>query len=556
MRRMIEVTTLADHLDRAAERWSHDALVFPHARVTFPELSERAEQIARSLRSLGVGPGETVAILMPNSIDYQACVYGTAKLGALPIPVNARFKSRELGHVLRDADVRVLITSDVSGDSIDYPALLREALPSLRGRGDGRLAVGEAPALHHLVHLGAEEQEGFVPRDEFLGLGNDVEPAEVRTLQARVRVKDTAMIMYTSGTTANPKGCMLGHESLVRTGYAFARERFFLGPDDRFWDPLPFFHMSTVLPLNGCLASGATFCAMEWFDPGVALDQLEQERCTVAFPSFETVWLAVLNHPRFPDADLSQLRIVNNVGVPERLEEMQRKVPQAVQVSAYGMTEGGGVICFNPTTDPLERRLHTCGPPFEGVEVQIVDPETLAVLPVGERGEICFRGYTVFDGYYGDPEHTASSFLAGGWFRSGDLGVLDDEGRVSYQGRVKDMLKVGGENVAAAEIEDFLAHHPAVQIVQVVGTPDSLYVEVPVAYVQLKPGASATEEELIDFCVGKIATYKVPRYVRLVNEWPMGGTKIQKFRLRERIAQELADRGISEAPRITSRGRA
>jgi fatty-acyl-CoA synthase len=311
--------------------------------------------------------------------------------------------------------------------------------------------------------------------------------------------------------------------------------------------------MSTILPLMGCLAAGSTYVGVDRFDPEAALRQLEEERCTVAFPSFETIWLAVLSHPRFEQTDLSRLRLINNVGVPERLEAMQKRVPWATQISAYGATEGGGVIAFNEPDDPPEKRFTTQGRPFPGIEVRIVDPETGADLPPGERGEIVYRGYSTFEGYYKDPEQTAAAVDERSWFHSGDLGTLDEHGRVAYQGRLKDMLKVGGENVAAAEIEGFLARHEAVEIVQVVGAPDARYVEVPAAFVQLKEGAEASERELVDYCVGQISTFKVPRYVRFVGDWPMSGTKIQKYKLRERIAAELEEAGITEAPRIESR---
>jgi fatty-acyl-CoA synthase len=547
---LAEATTLADHLDRAAARWQHDALVMPGKRYSFPEFAARAEHFARGLRALGVEPGDKVGVLMPNAIDYPCVVFGAAKLGAIPVPVNSRFKTHELGYVIAHADLRVLFTSDSGIEFVDYPALLREAFPDLAEAEPAALSLAAAPELRQVVLLGDSDQPGLVARADFEAGAERVDPDEVHVLQERVRIRDVAMIMYTSGTTANPKGCMLSHEALVRNGFNYARTRWFLTPEDRLWDPLPFFHMSTVLPLLGCLAGGATYVGMERFEPELALRQLEEERCTVAFPSFETIWLAVLGHPRFADTDLSALRQVNNVGVPERLEAMQRELPFAVQVSAFGATEGAGVIAFNLPDDPPEKRFTTQGLPFPGIEVRIVDPDTGAVLPPGERGEIQYRGYSNFEGYYKDPEKTAEVVDADGWFHSGDLGTLDEDGRVAYQGRLKDMLKVGGENVAAAEIEGFLARHEAVEIVQVVGAPDAHYVEVPAAFVQLKEGATAGERELVEFCAGSISTFKVPRYIRFVDDWPMSGTKIQKYKLRERIERELEAAGITEAPRI------
>ncbi len=290
------------------------------------------------------------------------------------------------------------------------------------------------------------------------------------------------------------------------------------------------------------------------FEAGVALEQLERQRCTVAFPAFETIWLAVLDHPRFAEADLSHLRTVINVGVRERLRAMQERLPTAIQVSCFGMTESAGFMCIGLTTDPLEARLTTSGRPVPDMEVRGNRPRHGARLRTpARRAKRLFRGVSRFLYYHRDPEYTASVIDAEGWYHSGDLIKIDDEGRVSFVGRLKDMLKVGGENVSAAEVEDLLATHPAVKIVQVVGAPDARYGEVAAAFVELRQNMAASEAELIGVCLGTISTFKVPRYVRFVQEWPMSGTKIQKFRLREQIAEELRAAGITEAPKVHSR---
>jgi fatty-acyl-CoA synthase len=280
---------------------------------------------------------------------------------------------------------------------------------------------------------------------------------------------------------------------------------------------------------------------------------LEEERVTVAYPAFETIWFAILNHPRFAQADLTSIRLIQNITVPERLAQFEARMPYAAQVTSYGSTECATNLTLPLPDDPYEVRMNTLGAPVDGMEVKIADPETGEPMPVGEVGELCFRGYSRFEGYYKEPELTASVIDDEGYFHSGDLASADAEGRLVFAGRLKDMLKVGGENVAALEVEAFLATHPALDIVQVVGADDSRYGEVPAAFVQVAPGQTVTEQEIIDFSVGKIATFKVPRYVRFVDEWPMSGTKIQKFRLREQLAEELAGRGITEAPRIDRR---
>ena len=356
------------------------------------------------------------------------------------------------------------------------------------------------------------------------------------------------MLLYTSGTTSHPKGCLLTHRALVDTGRTFGTERFPTVAGDRMWDPLPLFHLATLLPFNGCLHTGAAFIGCVRFDPGVALEALKS--CTVAFAAFDLIWAAVLDHPDFGSTDLSNLRLVNVNGVPERQRLMAAKTPWLTQISPYGATEGGGVIALSHLDDPLELRLTTAGRPYRGFEAKIVDPATREELPIGERGEIAYRGPGMFEGYYKDPEQTAVAVDEHGFFHSGDLGRMDADGRLSYLGRIKDMLKVGGENVAAAEIEGFLAEHPAIAEVQVVAAPDRRYDEVPCAFVELRPGAQLTQDELIEHCRGKIATFKIPRYLRVVEEWPMSGTKIQKFKLREQIADELLAAGVSEAPKL------
>jgi fatty-acyl-CoA synthase len=348
---------------------------------------------------------------------------------------------------------------------------------------------------------------------------------------------------------------MLTHESVVRHGMNVQRTKFRTTADDRFWDPLPLFHIGGIVPMLGCLGIGATYYHAGHFEATQALDTLEQERITIAYPAFETIWLQVLDHPRFPEADLSALRLIQNIAIPERLQQMHDRLPTAAQVSSFGATECSSNLTLPDPDDPLEVRIATLGGPVPGMEIKIVDPETGDDREPGVVGELCLRGYARFEGYYKDPDLTAKAIDDGGWFHTGDLASIDDAGRLIYAGRLKDMLKVGGENVSALEVEDYLARHPAVQIVQVIGVPDARYDEVAAAFIQLRSGAEATEQEVIEFCVGKIATFKVPRYVRFVDEWPMSGTKIQKFVLRDTLSEELRERGIAEAPRLESRDR-
>ena len=339
-------------------------------------------------------------------------------------------------------------------------------------------------------------------------------------------------MMYTSGTTANPKGCPITHEHLVRNGINMNREKYLMGPDDRMWDPLPLFHMSTILPMAALFDAGGTFITSTHFEAGTALRMIEEEKATVLFAAFPTITAALVNHPDFKSRDLSRVKRINNVAPPDLMRQFEAAFPHACQTAAYGLTEVGGVIAFGHPDDSEDHRLRACGTPFPGIEVRITDPETAERVPNGQRGEIVIKGYAVFDGYYKDPVKTADTFRDG-WFRTGDLGMVDDSRQIFFLGRLKDMLKVGGENVAAVEIESFISNHPAVKLVQVVGVPDARLVEVAAAFIELRPGAKATEQEIIEFCKGKIASFKVPRHVRFVTEWPMSSTKIQKYKLRD-----------------------
>lgn len=533
-----EAITMGDLLRRTTQRFpDNELLVFSDGRVTYREFTDRVETLARALRSSKIEPGDHVGILGPNSIEYMVILFAVTSLGAVAVPVNARFKSEELGYVIAHADLKLLFTSDEIADFVDYPAILTETFGGLGGRNPDSLELATAPQLRSIV-LRGKPREGFLGFDVLLARAGETPQSEVDELRSRVRLRDAAVLMYTSGTTAKPKGCILTHESIARNGMGFARAKFMMTERDRLWDPLPFFHMSVILPLTACITTGATMISTRRFEAAEAIDALESEKATIAYPAFETIWQAVLTQPDFNERDLSSLRIVMNTGTPERLRQMQQRVPAASQVSAFGCTEGTGTACYNHPDDALEDRLHTAGTPFPGVQVKVVGPNGETLAP-NERGELCFKGYSVFEGYYKEPEKTAEVLTADGWFHTGDLGSVDERNQVSYHGRIKDMLKIGGENVAAVEIEDYLATHPSVKIVAVVSAPDETYAEVAAAYIQLVPGARVSEDDIVEFCRGRIASYKVPRYVRFVEDWPMSGTKIKKFELRQQIHREL-----------------
>jgi acyl-CoA synthetase (AMP-forming)/AMP-acid ligase II len=539
-RPLTAVPTVGDLLlGAAADAGDADALVFPGERSSFAELADRAVATARSLRALGVERGDHVGILMPNCPEFMDVFFGAALLGAVSVTLNARYRSAELAYAVENAELKVLATTDRASEYADFVSRLGEALPGLaEAPNPRRLSPAEAPLLRSVVMLGGSEPPGLLSRDAFAALRDEVSAEEVALAAERVRVRDQALMMYTSGTTAHPKGCPLTHEALTRVGVASAI-RFRLTPADRIWNPLPMFHMAAMLPLLAALHVRIAFLSTLHFEAGEALREIEQERATILYPTFPALTQALVLDPGFAAADLSSVRVIVNVAPPDVQRAVQRSFPQAVHVASYGCTELGGVCVYTELDDTDEQRATLSGRPLLGCEIRVVDPDTGEPLPPGEPGELVGRGVTMFDGYWRDPERTAEAIDEAGWFHTGDRGVVDADGRVAYLGRLKDMLKVGGENVAALELESFLSTHPAVKIAQVVGVPDPRLDEVPAAFVELVPGASATEDEVIGYCRGAIASFKVPRYVRFVDEWPMSATKIQKTRLRDQLLEEL-----------------
>jgi fatty-acyl-CoA synthase len=522
----VELMTVGDVLVRAAARWpDNEAILFPGDRRTYERVLRDAERAAQSLLGLGLERGDRVGILMPNCHEFVAVEFACAMAGMPFVPINARYKSHELSYLLADAELRAVVTTDLVGEYVDFTQLL---LDSIRE---------PPPRLAHLILLGSSSRDGFLDRAAFEAAGEAVPPEDVHLARQGVKIRDEAMMMYTSGTTSQPKGCVICHEAMVRVGIEQAI-RWQLEPRTRFWNPLPMFHMGGISPLLAHMLVGALTMTQTRFDAGEVLRMMEEERCTFAYPTFPTITQTLIKHPEFDSTDLGTVTLVNDTGQEDSLRLVQSKFPQAAVVTLFGMTETCGGVSWSGPDDPLDKRMTTGGFPFRGTEVRIEDPETDDELSPGARGEITVRGPGLFSYYHNDPEKTALAFR-GGWFHTGDLGCVDDDGRLTFLGRLKDMLKVGGENVAAVEIEAFLMTHPAVKIAQVVSVPDEKYLEVPGALVEPIEGSSVTEDELIAFCRGTIAGFKVPRYVRFVDRWPMSGTKIKKFQLREDLLREL-----------------
>jgi fatty-acyl-CoA synthase len=520
---------------------AREAIVFPERRITYAELDAAARSWVAAMIALGVQPGQHVGLFMPTCPQFIEAFYGIAMAGAVAVPINARYQSHELAYLVRDADLVVLVTAGKVAEGLDYRDRVRAALPSLTGADPARgLSLDEAPMLHTIISLDPEGADAMLVVEEALALGEGTEGELIDRRIDDVDPEDIAMILYTSGTTANPKGALVSHRAQVGNSRNLGK-RYLCTAEDKVWSPLPIFHIAGILPMTMILDLGGVYMTVPHFEAGQALAMLGAEGATIAYPSFVTIMQDLINHPTFKTTDLSKLRVMNsNFAVqPAWIKDaVVAAMPHTIQVGTYGLTEAAGTVSTSRLDDSFEVRTGRCGFPLEDWEMRIVDPETGQTCGVDERGEIVLRGPHMLKGYYNAPEKTAEA-IRDGWFYTGDIGSVDAGGNVMFHGRTKDMLKVGGENVAAAEIEAMLQTHPAVKLAQVVGIPDERYVEVAAAFVELAEGSSADEAELIAHCKGKLAGFKIPRHVRVVREWPMSTSKIQKFKLRGELIEEL-----------------
>lgn len=529
-----EIPTVGELLAAAVNaRACELALIVDDERFTYRELQERSRHAAKGLIGLGARPGSTVAVLMANEPLSLFTMVGAWLIGVVVLPINARYRTSELAYVIEHADVETLLTSDMMTEHSDYATRLAKALPGLGSAPDPiALNIPTAPKLRSVVLHGSDVRPGFVTSARFDALAATVSDEQVDAMTAQVRADEPALIMYTSGTTAHPKGCVHAQLALVGNGIAMAT-CMRMGSDDVLWDPLPLFHIGGLIPFLGAVSRGAAFLTTKHFEAGSALASIEREPATLAYVGFQTHINSLLDHPEFSHTDLSRLRYLLAIGPEAFLNRVQKEFPAAIQISCYGCTEMGGIVTLNDIDDPPERRRKTCGPPWPGIEIRAFDPATNELCPPEVNGELRMRGYSQMLGYH---KAVKTVIDEDGWFASGDRGFVTRHGEIVYTGRLKDMLKVGGENVAATEVEFYLTSHPAVSVAQVIGRPDERLDEVVVAFVELKPGHNATTEELIAFCVEGLSPFKVPREVIFVTEWPLSTTKIQKFRLAEQLS--------------------
>jgi len=528
-------STVHGLLAAAARRWPERAaavFVAQGERVTWRELLDEAEAVAAGLWALGVRRGDRVGIWSPNRVEWLLTQFATARLGAILVNINPAYRLSELEHTLRLSGVVLLVTA-AAFKSSNYLELLR-SLGIGRDEGTSRL-----PSLRGVVRLGDEATAGMTNWRQMVALGRQQAP--VLPSEDELRCHDPINIQFTSGTTGAPKGATLTHHNIVNNAIATGR-CMRLSESDALGIPVPLYHcFGMVLGVLACAATGAKMVFPgEGFDPSATLAAVEAERCT-ALHGVPTMFIAELDHAHFARFDLTSLRTGIMAGAPCPIEVMKR-VQQQMHMHevtiGYGMTETSPVSFQSATDDPLDKRVTTVGRILPHLEVKIVDADG-GVVPVGEKGELCTRGYSVMQGYWNDAERTADA-VRDGWMHSGDLAMLDAQGYCNIVGRVKDVVIRGGENVYPREVEEFLFRHPKVAAVQVFGVPDSRYGEEVAAWIILRSGEACTEGEIRDFCRDQIAHYKVPRYIRFVEALPVTVTgKAQKFVMREAMMREL-----------------
>jgi fatty-acyl-CoA synthase len=536
--------TIGQALDQAASRYGErDAVVMRHQnlRMTYAELKAAVDELAAGLLSLGLQPGERIGIWAPNRIEWILTQFATAKLGLILVNINPAYRISELEYALNHVACKALVTAD-SFKSSDYVALLREIAPELDHSEPGALVSARLPHLRSVICTADHTIPGMFRFADIVGAATPALRARAMDIEATLDPDDCINIQFTSGTTGMPKGATLTHFNVVNNGY-FVGLAMKFSERDRLCIPVPLYHcFGMVMGVLTCTTHGAAMVFPgEGFDPAQVLEAVAAERCT-ALHGVPTMFIGELDHDTFASADLSSLRTGIMAGAPcpvEVMKRVQKDMNMSEVTIAYGMTETSPVSFQSSTDDPIDKRVATVGRVMPHVQVKIVNEDGKTVTR-GARGELCTRGYSVMRSYWDEPEKTAASIDAGGWMHTGDLAIIDDQGYCNIVGRVKDMIIRGGENVYPREIEEYLYRHPKIQDVAVFGVPDERFGEAIATWIRLREDESATPEEILDFCRGQIAHYKVPAHIRFVEEFPMTVTgKIQKFMMRDAMVEEL-----------------
>jgi fatty-acyl-CoA synthase len=538
--------TVGELLDRTAARFpDNPALIARHQnkRYTYQEFLCEVERAARGLLRLGIQKGERVGIWSTNYAEWVLAQFAVAKIGAILVNLNPAYGTVEFEHALRQSGCSTLFMSKGFRDR-DYLAVLFEICPEAADSVPGALQSAKLPNLRNLIFIGSfPPHPALLPWDRFLQMGESIPDDALAARAATLEFDDPINIQYTSGTTGTPKGALLSHHNLVNNGLLIGQGMRFTD-QDKLCIPVPYYHcFGMVLGNMVCVAHGAAMVIpAEYFDPLATLEAISEERCT-AVHGVPTMFIAELEHPRFAEFNLTSLRTGIMAGSPCPINIM-RRVVQEMHCSeltiVYGLTETSPGITQTTPDDPLELRVTTVGKPMAHTEIKIVDTRTGRIVPRGTSGELCARGYAVMKGYYQNPEATRQTLDADGWLHSGDLATMSENDYCKITGRSKDMIIRGGENIYPRDIEEFLYTHPAISEVQVIGIPDRKYGEQVMAWIKLKPGATSSTEAIRGFCKGRIAHFKIPRYVKFVDSFPITvNGKTQKYKMREISIKEM-----------------
>lgn len=540
-------------LGQMLEKWAYetpdtDFMVYPdrNLRFTYKQFNERVDQLAKGLLFIGIQPGDKVGIWAKNVPDWTTLMFATAKIGAVLVTINTNYKLAELDYLLKNADINTLFLVDGYRDS-DYVQMIFDLVPELKTQARGELKSEKFPELKNVGFIGQQKHRGMYNTSELILLGSHLDDLELESVKEAVNCQDVVNMQYTSGTTGFPKGVMLTHHNILNNGYATG-ECMKYTRDDRLLVCVPLFHcFGCVLAVCAIVSHGATMVFVEDFDPLMVLASIQKEKCTALY-GVPTMFIAELNHPMFDMFDLSSLRTGIMAGALCPIETMRQvmdKMNMKDVIIVYGLTETSPGMTATRTHNSVEVRATTVGFEFPNVEVKIVNPDNGEVCKPGEQGEICCRGYNVMKGYYNNPEATAKAIDDEGWLHSGDLAVKTEDGFYRITGRIKDMIIRGGENIYPREIENFLYRLPQIEAVEVAGVPSKKYGEAVGAFIKLKEDETLSEEEVVDFCRGKIARFKIPKYIFFVKEFPMTASgKIQKYKLSELSVELCKQNGI------------
>jgi fatty-acyl-CoA synthase len=541
--------TLGDVLrEKKQAHPDHDFLVYAdrNLRFTYAEFDKRVDELAKGFLAMGLKKGDHVGLWATNVPDWNTVLFACARLGMVFITINTGYKTHELEYVLKQSDMTCLCVIGGWRDS-DYVSMVNELIPELKTAERGHLHSKEFPCLRHVVYIGQEKHRGMYSFNEILLLGKHSDDVELRKIEASLDRYDVVNIQYTSGTTGFPKGVMLTHRNILNNGLGIGDNQR-LTEKDIVCLPVPLFHcFGLVLGMMAIVTHGSTAALVEWFDPLLVLATIQKEKCTAVY-GVPTMFIAELNHPMFKMFDLSSLRTGIMAGSPCPIETMRQVIEQMYMKEVticYGLTESSPVMTQTRYDDSLEAKVETVGRALPGVEVTIRNPDTGEECPDGMHGEFCSQGYSSLKGYYKMPEATAQCIDEKGWLHSGDLGVKDQNGYFKVTGRIKDMIIRGGENVYPKEIEDFLYTMPGIKDVQVVGIASKKYGEEVGAFIILHKEINMKEEDVRDFCRGKISRFKIPKYVFFIDSYPQTSSgKIQKYQLREMGVKKVEDLGI------------